>query len=364
MSETLKKTPLHADHQASGAKLVPFAGWEMPIEYSGLVSEHMAVRTSAGIFDVSHMGEIEIKGKGALALVQKLTTNNAAKLAIQQAHYSALVYPEGTFVDDLLVYRMAEDHFFLCVNAANTDKDFDYICNHAQGEVEVVNTSDQYAQIAVQGPKAIPILQKLTAYDLNTIRYYWFRSLDMEGENVIAARTGYTGEDGFEMFCRPAFASHLWNRILKVGGGSLQPAGLGARDTLRLEAKMVLYGNDIDQTTTVLEADLEWIVKWEKGPFIARSSLMKQKEEGLDRKLVGFEVRDRGIARHGHEAYIGSTKVGVVTSGTFAPYLKKAIGLLYLPAEYAVVDQEFEIDVRGKRLKARVAPTPFYRRAR
>jgi aminomethyltransferase len=364
MSDILKKTPLYRNHQALGAKLVPFAGWEMPIEYSGLVSEHMAVRNSAGIFDVSHMGEIEIRGKNALALVQKLTTNNAAKLAIHQAHYSGLVYPEGTFVDDLLVYRMAEDHFFLCVNASNTDKDFDYIKEHAKGDVHVSNTSDQYAQIAVQGPRAIPILQKLTAFDLNSIRYYWFRPMDMEGENVIAARTGYTGEDGFEIFCRPEFASHLWDRIVEVGGSHLQPAGLGARDTLRLEAKMVLYGNDIDQTTTVLEADLEWIVKWEKGPFIARSALMKQKEEGIDRKLVGFVVQDRGIARHGHEAYIGAKKVGAVTSGTHAPYLKKALGLVYLPSEYAVVDQEFEIDVRGKRLKARVVPTPFYRRAR
>ena len=364
MSDILKKTPLHSVHVSAGAKIVPFAGWEMPIEYSGLVAEHMAVRISSGIFDVSHMGEIEIRGKDALALVQRVTTNHAAKLAVHQAHYSALVYPEGTFVDDLLVYRMAEDHFFLCVNAANTEKDFEYIRSHVRNDAHVMDTSDQYAQIAVQGPKAIPILQRMTAFDLTTVRYYWFCHLDMEGEKVIAARTGYTGEDGFEIFCDPASATHLWNRILEIGGSQIKPVGLGARDTLRLEAKMVLYGNDIDHTTTVLEADLEWIVKWEKGDFIARDALWKQKERGIDRKLIGFEVLDRGIARHGHEAYIGEKRVGAVTSGTFAPYLKKAIGLTYLPAEFAVVDQEFEINVRGKRLKARVVPTPFYRRAR
>jgi len=361
-SSEFKRTPLHGVHVASGAKMVPFAGWQMPIEYTGLVSEHMAVRTSAGIFDVSHMGEIEVTGPDAVALVQKITTNNAAKLAIQQAQYSALVYPQGTFVDDLLVYRFSNDHFFLCVNASNVDKDYEYILSHVSGNVKVRNTSEEYAQIAVQGPNAISILQKMTATDLHSIRYYWFRDIDLEGEPVIAARTGYTGEDGFEIFCSPAVASSLWNRIREVGGDQIIPAGLGARDTLRLEAKMVLYGNDIDDTTTVLEADLEWIVKWDKGDFIARSALWTQKENGVDRKLAGFEIIGRGIARHGHEAYIGEKKTGVVTSGTFAPYLKKAIGLIYLPDENASVDQEFEIDVRGKRLKARVVPTPFYRR--
>lgn len=364
MTEALKQTPLHSVHVAAGAKIVPFAGWSMPIEYTGVVGEHMAVRTSAGLFDVSHMGEIEIHGNDALALVQKVTTNNAARLAINQAHYSALVYPEGTFVDDLLVYRFADNHFFLCVNASNTDKDFEYIRNHARGNVTVENTSDQYAQIALQGPKAVSILQKITDFDLSSIKYYWFRKMEIEGIPVIAARTGYTGEDGFEIFCPPAKAAYLWNRIYEAGDGEITLAGLGARDTLRLEAKMVLYGNDIDQTTTVLEADLEWILKWDKGDFIGRSALMKQKEEGIDRKLVGFEVTDRGIARHGHEAYIQGVKAGAATSGTFAPYLKKAIGLIYLPPENSVTGQEFEIDVRGKRLAARVVPTPFYKRPR
>ena len=358
----LKRTPLHAVHTSAGAKMVPFSGWHMPIEYAGLVSEHMAVRTSAGLFDVSHMGEIEVTGPDALQLVQKVTTNNAAKLAINQAQYSALVYPEGTFVDDLLVYRFAENHFFLCVNASNVDKDYEYIRNLASGNVEVLNTSQQYAQIALQGPKAIAILQKMTAFDLQSIKYYWFHRIDFAGEAVIAARTGYTGEDGFELFCKPEGAAALWNRIREIGGDQVALAGLGARDTLRLEAKTVLYGNDIDQTTTVLEADLEWIIKWDKGNFIGRAALSKQKEQGVDRKLAGFEVLDRGIARHGHEAFIGDRKVGVVTSGTYAPYLKKSIGLIYLPEEQASVDQEFEIDVRGKRLKSRVVPTPFYRR--
>lgn len=361
-SDELKRTPLHAVHTAAGAKMVPYAGWHMPIEYTGVVSEHVAVRTSAGLFDVSHMGEIEVTGPDALALVQRVTTNNAAKLALNQAQYSALIYPEGTFVDDLLVYRFAENHFFLCVNASNAEKDYEYIRSHARGNVEVRNTSDQYAQIALQGPRAISILQKMTAFDLQSVKYYWFRRLDLAGEQVIAARTGYTGEDGFEIFSKPAKAASLWNRIREIGGDHVTLAGLGARDTLRLEAKMVLYGNDIDQTTTVLEADLEWIIKWDKGDFIGRPALWNQKENGLDRKLAGFEILDRGIARHGYDAFIEDKKVGAVTSGTYAPYLKKAIGLLYLPDEYAAVDQEFEIDVRGKRLKARVVPTPFYRR--
>jgi aminomethyltransferase len=361
-SAELKHTPLHAVHTAAGAKMVPFAGWHMPIEYAGVVGEHMGVRTSAGLFDVSHMGEIEVTGSDALSLVQRVTTNNAAKLAMNQAQYSALVYPEGTFVDDLLVYRFATDHFFLCVNASNVEKDFEYVRSHARGNVEVRDTSAEYAQIALQGPKAISILQKMTAIDLQSVKYYWFRRLDLAGEPVIAARTGYTGEDGFEIFCRPEKAASLWNRIREIGGDHVTLAGLGARDTLRLEAKMVLYGNDIDHTTTVLEADLEWIIKWDKGDFIGRNALWNQKENGLDRKLAGFELLDRGIARHGYDAFVGDKKVGSVTSGTYAPYLKKAIGLLYLPEEYSAVDQEFEIDVRGKRLKSRVVPTPFYRR--
>ena len=364
MTDDLKRTPLYSVHVAAGAKLVPFAGWQMPIEYAGLISEHNAVRNSAGLFDVSHMGEIEIKGKGAVALVQKVTTNNAAKLAINQAQYSALVYPEGTFVDDLLVYRIAPDHFLLCVNASNSDKDYEYIRSHSIPDAQVMNTSPEYAQIALQGPKAVGIVQRITAFPLNTIKYYWFHELDLDGEKVIAARTGYTGEDGFEIFCKPEAAVRLWNRIREVGGDAVTLAGLGCRDTLRLEAKMVLYGNDIDQTTTVLEADLEWIVKWDKGDFIGRSPLWQQKEEGLDRKLVGFEVVDRGIARHGHECWIDGNKCGVVTSGTFAPFLKKAIGLAYLPAENAVIDQEFEVDVRGKRIRAKVVPTPFYKRTK
>jgi aminomethyltransferase len=360
--DSLKKTPLHAIHVASGGRMVPFAGWHMPVEYSGLVAEHNAVRTSAGLFDVSHMGEIEVRGKDALALVQRVTSNNAARLAVKQAHYSGLLYPEGTFVDDLLVYRMDDDHFLLCVNASNVDKDYQYIRSHAKGNVDVVNSSEAFAQIAVQGPQAIPILQKMTAVALSNIKNFWFDHIDLEGEDVIAARTGYTGEDGFEIFCKPEAAPHLWKRILEVGADHIIPAGLGARDTLRLEAKMVLYGNDIDNTTTVLEADLEWILKWEKGDFIGKAALVRQREEGIDRKLAGFEIVDKGIARPGHEAYIDGKKVGAVTSGTFAPFLKKAIGLIYLPVENSLADQEFEIDVRGKRLRARVVPTPFYKR--
>ncbi|MBA2305412.1 MAG: glycine cleavage system aminomethyltransferase GcvT [Acidobacteria bacterium] len=364
---SLKKTPLNARHRSLGARMVEFGGWDMPVEYAGLVSEHMAVRTAAGLFDVSHMGQIEIAGKDALQAVQHTTSNNAGRLAVNQAHYSALTTPQGTFVDDVLVYKLTDEHFMLVVNASNIIKDFKWITEHIAGigDAVAVNTSSRYALIAIQGPVARDVLQTLTGVNLGEIKYYWFTTGEVASVRVTISRTGYTGEDGFEVFVPPASAERVWDAILAAGKlHGVVPAGLGARDTLRLEASMRLYGNDIDDTTTVVEADLGWIVGWKKEEFIGFDVLKQQKAEGSARKLVGLEVLDRAIARHGHEVYIDGEKAGVVTSGTQTPFLKKAIGMAYLPSAKTAAGTEFEIDVRGRRVKAQVIPMPFYKRAR
>jgi aminomethyltransferase len=363
----LKKTPLNARHRSLGARMVEYGGWDMPVEYSGLADEHLAVRTRAGLFDVSHMGEIEIAGRDALNAVQQIATNDASRLAINQIQYSALTTPHGTFVDDVLTYRLSEEHFMLVVNAANIIKDFTWITAAVSGlgDVVAVNTSSRYALLAVQGPAARGILQRLTGVNLEEIKYYWFTTGEIAGVAGTISRTGYTGEDGFEVFVPPASAERVWDAILAAGKpDGLVPAGLGARDTLRLEASMRLYGNDMDETTTVLEADLGWIVGWKKESFTGAEVLRKQKADGVARKLVGFEVLDRAIARHGYPVYVGGDRAGVVTSGTQTPYLKKAIGMAYVPAEHAAPGSDIEIDVRGRRVRARVVPMPFYKRAK
>ena len=363
----LKTTPLHATHAALGARLVPFAGWDMPVEYSGIVDEHLAVRTRAGVFDVSHMGEIELAGKDALAALQHILSNDASKLRLGQIHYSGLMTAQGTFVDDLLVYRFAEDHFLLVVNASNADKDFAYIKAQvaAFGDVVAVNSSARYALIAIQGPASRETLQGLTAVDLGAIKYYWFAHGEVAGVRTTISRTGYTGEDGYEIFVPPASADRVWRAVLEAGKpAGVIPAGLGARDTLRLEAAMRLYGNDIDETTTVLEADLGWIIGWNKPDFLGAGVLRRQREAGTTRKLVGFEMLDRGIARHGYDVLVDGARAGHVTSGTQTPFLKKAIGMAYVPVAAADTGREIEIDVRGRRLKARVVPLPFYKRPR
>ena len=323
------------------------------------------MRSAAGLFDVSHMGEIEIAGTDALAAVQHITSNDASKLAVNQAQYSALMTPDGTFVDDLLVYRFAPHHFLLVVNAGNIEKDYQWIAEHAKraGDAAVVNSSDRYALIAVQGPKALHILQSLTGIDLAGIKYYWFAHGEVAGVRATVSRTGYTGEDGFEVFCAPNMATRVWNALLEAGrhDGAV-PCGLGARDTLRLEASMRLYGNDIDDTTTVLEADLGWIVGWKKEEFIGHEVLRRQKAAGVKRRIVGFAMIDRAIARHGHVVMSGSDQVGIVTSGTHTPFLKKAIGMAYVPTHMAELGTEFEIDIRGRRAKAIVVAMPFYKR--
>jgi aminomethyltransferase len=361
----LKKTPLNARHRASGGKMVAFGGWDMPVEYSGIVAEHMAVRERAGIFDVSHMGEIEIAGKNALDAVQRISSNDASKLAVGQAQYSGLLTDEGTFVDDLLVYRLATEHFLLVVNASHIPEDYAHIAEHikAAGDAIAVDASSRYALIAVQGPKTLETLQPLTGVDLASLKYYWFAHGEVANVRVTISRTGYTGEDGYEIFAPPQSADRLWQAILEAGQSvDLIPCGLGARDTLRLEAAMRLHGNDIDRTTTALEADLGWIVGWKKGNFIGSDVLRQQKAEGVRRKIVGFEVVDRGIARPGHDIYMDDAKVGTVTSGTQTPYLKKAIGMGYVPLALIDPGTELDIDIRGRRTRARVVPMPFYKR--
>jgi aminomethyltransferase len=364
----LKKTPLHASHVALGARMVPFGGWDMPVEYSGITAEHTAVRTAAGLFDVSHMGEVEIAGKGALEAVQHITCNDAAKLQVGQIQYSALTTPEGTIVDDLLVYRFGPSHFLLVINASGIDKDFAWISARAKEavpDVAIVNSSDRYALIAVQGPKAQEILQTLTAIDLAAIKYYWFAHGEIAGVRGTVSRTGYTGEDGFEVMVPPGMAVRVWDALLQAGKPhGLIPAGLGARDTLRLEAAMRLYGNDIDETTTVVEAGLNWMVGWNKSEFLGCDVLKAQKTNGAPKVIVGFEMIERAIGRHGHPVFHNGQQVGVVTSGTQTPFLKKAIGMAYVPPSLKAPGTEIEIDIRGRRAKAVVVPLPFYKRAK
>ena len=364
-ASALKKTPLNDRHRAAGAKMVPFAGWDMPVEYSSITDEHMAVRTRAGLFDVSHMGEIEIAGKDALAAVQKISSNDAAKLEVGQAQYSGLLTLQGTFVDDLLVYRLASSHFLLVVNAGNIAKDYAWIAEHltGAGAAVAVDTSSRYALLALQGPAARDVLQQLTGVDLATIRNYHFANGEVASIRATISRTGYTGEDGFEVFVPPQSAERAWLAILEAGKtAGVIPCGLGARDTLRLEASMRLHGNDIDETTSALEADLGWIVGWTKEDFVGASALREQKAAGVKRKLVGFEMLEHGIARHGYDVVIGEQKVGSVTSGTQTPHLKKAIGMAYLPVEHTTPDAEFAVEIRGRRARARVVPMPFYKR--
>jgi aminomethyltransferase len=345
--------------------MVPFAGWEMPVEYSGIGREHLAVRTRAGLFDVSHMGQIEIAGKDALAAVQRISSNDASRLAVGQAHLSGLLTPRGTFLDDLLVYRMASNHFMLVVNASNVDKDFAWIGEQIKpaGAAACVNSSSRYALIAVQGPAAREALQPLTGVDLGGMRYYWFSHGEVASARAIISRTGYTGEDGFEIFVPPQTAEGVWKAILEAGrAADVIPCGLGARDTLRLEAAMRLYGNEMDDTTTALEAGLGWVVGWEKPEFIGREALVAQRASGITRKLVGFEMIDRAIARHGYPVVRDGRPVGTVTSGTQTPFLKKAIGMAYVPVALAATDTALTIEVRGREAAARVVPLPFYKR--
>ena len=345
--------------------MVDFGGWDMPVQYSGVIDEHRTVRNAVGIFDVSHMGEIEIRGPEAVMLTDFATTNHAAKLKIGQAQYSGLLYDHGGFVDDILVHKVADDHFFLCVNAANQEKDFERIRTINRFEAEVEFASERYAQIAIQGPKARATAQKLTTVDLAAIKYYWFADGPVCGVPARIAHTGYTGEDGFEIYVAPSAAERVWADAMAAGAEfGIKPCGLGARNTLRLESAMALYGHEIDASISPLEAGLDWIVKFDKGDFAGRAALLRQRENGVKRKLAGFEMRGRGIAREGYETWAGGAPAGWVTSGSPSPTLNKNIGLCYLPVERAQPGQAIQVMVRNQPVDAVTVEIPFYKRAK
>lgn len=369
VEESLKRTPLFDMHLKYGARMVPFGGWEMPVQYTGVIDEHRAVRGAAGLFDVSHMGEFELKGPQALDLIQLIGTNNAARLEIGQVQYSIMCYENGTVVDDILIYRLGEQHYWLVVNAGNIDKDWEWVSAAAARagltNLELKNISANVAQIAVQGPLAEAILQPLThGVDLAALKFYGSQTGVTVGglRSLVLSRTGYTGEDGFEVYVRREDAMPLWEALLEAGDEQgLVPCGLGARDTLRFEARLPLYGHEINDQVTPLEAGLGFFVKLKKGTdFIGRAALAAQKEAGLTRKLVGFEMLDRGIPRQGYEIASGGQVVGMVTTGTFAPTLEKNIGLGYVPAQLAEVGSEFDVLIRGRAVRARAVETPFY----
>jgi len=364
MSE-LKRTPLFKAYQNLGAKTIDFGGWDLPVQFSSIKEEHEAVRTKAGLFDVSHMGEVVVIGQDAEAYLQKMLTNDVSKLNVGQAQYTAMCYEDGGTVDDLLVYKRDQADFLLVVNAANIEKDVAWLVEHSYGEVVIQNISDEVAQLAIQGPIAENVLQKLTETNLQEIRFFRFKDdVDLAGINALVSRTGYTGEDGFEIYCDSANALTLWDKILEAGENEgLVPCGLGARDTLRFEARLALYGQELTKDITPLEAGIGFAVKLDKKEeFIGKSALLVQKEKGLTRKLVGIEMIDKGIPRHGYEVYSGEVKIGEVTSGTQSPTLGINIGLALLDRKYTQLGTEVEVQIRKKRLKAKVVATPFYKR--
>ncbi len=357
-----RRTPLYEAHKRHGGKLVDFAGWELPVQFAGLVAEHKAVRSAAGLFDVSHMGEVLFEGPGAVETVDRLVTNDLSKLADGQAAYAGLLNEQGGFVDDVVCYRFSPAKVLVCVNASNADKDFAWMKERAQG-VAPRNESDRWAQLALQGPKAAAILQRLTRTDLSKLGTYRFAEGEVDGRKAIVARTGYTGEDGFELFVEGEHADPLWEKLLETGkADGLVPAGLGARDSLRTEMKYALYGNDIDDAHTPLEAGLGWIVKLEKPSFVGKDALVAQKAAGVSRKLVGFVLTERGIPRHGYPILKDGQRVGEVTSGTHSPSLDQPIGIGYVPTALAAEGSTFHVEIRGKPVAAKVVKTPFYRR--
>lgn len=356
-----RKTVLNRIHRDFGGRMVDFAGWEMPVQYQSALEEHKAVRTAAGVFDVSHMGEVEIRGADALTFTQKMTCNDVSRLSDGQAQYSAFLTPRGTFIDDIVVYRFHERRFFICVNAATNQKDLDWLRDHQIGSVEILDRSPEFAQLAVQGPRAEKILQRLTEVDLSAIRFYWFTEGTIAGAQAIISRTGYTGEPGFEVYLSPDDAAGFWQRLFDAGRDSgLVPAGLAARNTLRLEMKYPLYGTDIDEERTPLEAGLSWIVKFGAG-FVGEEELNRIRRSGVDEKLVGFVMQEPGIARDGYPVHLRGRPVSKITSGGYSPMLEKSIGLTYLPKQSSKVGQAIQIDIRGKMRAAEVVETPFYR---
>jgi len=357
----LKRTPLYNVHRKAGAKMVPFGGWEMPVQYTGIIEEHRTVRSAVGLFDISHMGEFEIAGPEALAIVQRLTTNDASVLAVGQVQYSLLCYPEGGIVDDLTLYRLDNDRFMLTVNASNIDKDWAWATSHGGGTAQWTNVSTETALIAVQGPKAEGLVGRLADTDVTRVPYYHFVRGAVAGVPAIISRTGYTGEDGFELYAPAARAEVLWGALIEAGhGDGIRPIGLGARDTLRLEMKFTLYGNDIDETTNPLEAGLGWIVKPGKGDFVGRAAIEDLRGRGVTRKLVGLEMVERAVPRHGYAILHQGSSAGTVTSGSFGPSVERGIGMGYVRTELAAVGTDLAVEIRGRAEPARVARTPFH----
>jgi aminomethyltransferase len=360
----MKNTSLADIHEGLGAKMVPFAGYNMPVQYEGVNAEHETVRNAVGVFDVSHMGEFLLTGENALALIQKVTSNDAATLEIGKAQYSCLPNNDGGIVDDLIVYKIKEEQYLLVVNASNIEKDWNWISKHNDLGVEMKNLSDDYSLLAIQGPKAVEAMQSLTSIDLSAIKYYHFEVADFAGiEHVIISSTGYTGSGGFEIYCKNSEVEQVWNKVFEAGAAfGIKPIGLAARDTLRLEMGFCLYGNDINDTTSPLEAGLGWITKFNK-EFTNSANLKAQKDAGVSRKLVGFEMVDRGIPRHDYEIVDGNgNNIGIVTSGTQAPSLGKAIGMGYVKTEFSAVDSEIYILIRDKKIAAKVVKMPFYKK--
>ena len=368
VSPKVRRTPLYATHLELGAKMVEFNGWEMPVEYAGIIAEHMGVRTGTGVFDVSHMGDIRVSGPEALPAVQHITMNDAAALAIGQAQYSALLYPQGTFVDDLIVHRLGEQDYLLVINAGTREKDFNWVRdNTRQFQCRVDNLSDDFTQIAIQGPKSRALVEKLSGTDLSSLKFYWFRRASICGlRDILLARTGYTGEDGFEIYV-PAdetTSARVWREVLAAGQEwGAMPCGLGARNTLRLEAKLALYGHEISDTINVWEAGLDRFCKMEKPEFVGREALVGAKSADLRQTLVGLEMIERGIARDGYRVLdLGGQEIGYVTSGSYAPFLRKNIALAYVPVEFGALGTEVRVEIRGQGVKARTVATPFYKK--
>jgi aminomethyltransferase len=358
-----QRTPLYESHVKAGGRIVEFAGWEMPVQYSGILHEHDAVRTCAGLFDVSHMGEVVFRGPGAAEALGRLFTNDLRRLVDGQAQYGCLCRPSGGIVDDVIVYRRGAEDWLVCVNAGNRQKDFEWLRAGEGPGCTVKNESDDWAQLAIQGPKAPELVQRLSKDDLLAVKTFHFRPAEVAGIACIAARTGYTGEDGFELFCLPDKAARLWDALLEAGTvDGLIPAGLGARDSLRLESAYRLYGSDMDDETTPLEAGLGWVVKLDKGDFVGRDALVAQKARGPQKKLVGFTLTERGIPRHGYPVLRDGKPAGVVTSGTQSPTLKIPVGLAYVPADLSAEGSTFAVEIRGRAVAAKVVKTPFYSR--
>lgn len=363
MDQPAKKTPLYQVHQKLGAMMANFGGWQMPIRYVGDKKEHLAVRERVGIFDVCHMGEFLVRGPSALPLLQHVTCNDISQCQIGQAQYNVLTTDSGGFVDDLLIYKIAEEDYFVVVNAGNIDKDFQWISRYNQKfGADLVNASEDYALLAVQGPKAVDVLEKLCNLPLRTMPYYHFQKSTLNKREALISRTGYTASDGFEVYCAAREAEAAWNEIIHAGEiFGIQPCGLSARDSLRIEGKMPLYGMDMDENITVLEANLGRIIKFYKGDFVGKSALLQQLQQGVQKKWIGFEMVGQGIARHGYPVFLGEKRLGEVSSGTFSPTFEKGLGMAYVPPEFAVTDTQIEIEIRQKRVLAKVAKTPFYK---